>query len=209
MPLFDLNDPKEQEKAEQLPAFARQLQGTGNFRGSDRASSGPAESFDSLAGVPVRTGLNELASGNYNPISLASKIAGSIGTDPSKAPTGYDIASKVTDNPYLGTALATAADVAQLPIGAESKALGGIAGTVEDLAAKRRIGSVIQAMLDKQAPKAEGIFKGASVPKSYLDSGKAAIITSGPAMLHAAADEAAANAAQQVALAKKGIIWKP
>lgn len=44
------------------------------------------------------------------------KIFHQIGSDPRTAPTGYDIASKVTDNPALGTFLSTAIDFgAQLP----------------------------------------------------------------------------------------------
>lgn len=69
---------------------------------------------DSYTGAPARAAVGAAQDGN-NPISA---FANQFGGDPSKAPTGYDIASKVTDNPYLGTALATAVDFGADPLNA-------------------------------------------------------------------------------------------
>lgn len=89
--------------------------GQGKFRDTGRASSGYGESIDSLIGAPARMGISELQDGNIKQALL--KTMAQIGKDPEQAPTGVDIAMKATDNPYLGTALATAVDVgAQLPM---------------------------------------------------------------------------------------------
>lgn len=94
----------------------KRLTGQGSFRDSGRESSGPGEALDSLTAAPVRQALSEGQSGNYD-LEAVKRIIGRIGADPQNAPSGFDIASKETDNPYLGTALATAIDVgAQVPI---------------------------------------------------------------------------------------------
>ncbi len=101
--------------------------GQGKFRDTGRQSSGYGEAMDSIVGAPARQAISEVQNGliNSNPldpygkIDLAAlrRVIERVGADPEKAPTGYDIASKATDNPYLGTALATAIDVgAQIPI---------------------------------------------------------------------------------------------
>ncbi len=92
-----------------------QMLGIGRFRDTGRKSSGYPEAVDSLIGAPARQGISELQNGNFD-IEALKRVVKRIGADPRGAPTGYDIASKVTDNPYLGAGLATAVDVgAQLP----------------------------------------------------------------------------------------------
>ncbi len=92
----------------------KSLTGQGAYRDTGRNSSGPGEIVDSYIGGPVRQAISDAQDGN---ISL-NAIKARIGADPKAAPSGYDIASKVTDNPYLGTAMATAVDVgSQLPAG--------------------------------------------------------------------------------------------
>lgn len=110
--------------------FTESLFGNGKFRDSGRASSGMGESLDSLVGAPARQGISKLQDGE--PWEAIKATLGSIGKDPSKAPTGVDIAMRATDNPYLGTALATAVDVgAQLPMPVSP----GIAGKISKVGA--------------------------------------------------------------------------
>lgn len=99
-----------------------------------------AELLDHMVGVPARTmvdhavdpGVEARDAFDYGPWfeALAQKLGKSIQNDPRSAPTGVDIASKVTDDPYAGTALATAIDVgAQLPIPVSP----GVAGVIKKL----------------------------------------------------------------------------
>lgn len=92
------------------------LFGQGEYRDTGRKSSGIGDAWDSLVGVPARTAIAEMQDGNFK--SALVKAIKSIGKDPEKAPTGFDIASKVTDDPLKGAALATLIDVgAQVPVG--------------------------------------------------------------------------------------------
>ncbi len=108
--------------------FTKSMFGQGKFRDTGRESEGLGESIDSLVGAPARLAIDEFRKGNIN-LETLKKTFTQIGADPRTAPTGYDIASQITDDPTLGTILATAIDVgAQLPIPGV-----GIAGKVEDL----------------------------------------------------------------------------
>lgn len=102
-----LNDPKQQ------------FLGYSHFPDTGREAS-PAERIDSYLGAPVRQGISELQdAGGPQGDSFGDalkKVAGRFGNDPKGAPTGYDIASKATDNPYLGAGMATAIDLAQAPV---------------------------------------------------------------------------------------------
>lgn len=125
-------------KAYEKPSAAPQellgrLTGTSKFANTGRNADNIGESIDSLTGVPLRTAISEAQAGNFN-IDAAKKIAASIGSDPRTAPTGYDIASKVTDNPILGAALATGVDVANLPLPVKP----GVSATVGKVAEKAR-----------------------------------------------------------------------
>ncbi len=89
--------------------------GMAPFPDTGRMPNNPGETIDSLVGAPARQAIQEAQNGNLN-WSAVKKIFHQIGSDPQTAPTGYDIASKITDNPYLGTFLATAVDLgAQMP----------------------------------------------------------------------------------------------
>jgi hypothetical protein len=55
---------------------------------------------------------------------------------PVNLPSGYDMASKVTDNPYLGAGLATAYDLAPAAL----DVMPGMAGTVENVGSKNFVG---------------------------------------------------------------------
>lgn len=108
--------------------LARSMFGLGKFRNSERYAENAGEAFDSIVGAPVRDSISSLQDGNY--IEALKKLAG-VGEDPVQKPTGVDIASKVTKNPFLGTALATAVDVgAQIPVGFSP----GVMGKVDDVA---------------------------------------------------------------------------
>jgi len=88
--------------------------------------------MDSLTGVPVRTWADDAAK---NGVSLSGllKAAKSIGTDPRNAPTGADVADHMgIENPYAVAAMATAVDMAGLPI--PGGMLPGVAGKVADKA---------------------------------------------------------------------------
>lgn len=96
--------------------FLNQLVGQGKFRDSGRPSSGVAESMDSYLGAPVRRFLDDAAQHGLSAEAALNALK-SMGTDPAKAPTGYDVASHMgIENPYAGAAVATAADLAQLPV---------------------------------------------------------------------------------------------
>ncbi len=93
------------------------------FPDTGRQADSPGEQVDSVLGAPVRMALHEAfkPGTNSTPEDLwqsIKNIGGQIGKDPKSAPTGFDIASKDLgiENPYLGTAVATAGDVAQVPI---------------------------------------------------------------------------------------------
>lgn len=91
------------------------MAGVGKFRDTGRQAENPGESFDSIVGAPARLAIQEAQAGNIS-WDAVKKIFHQIGADPRTAPTGYDIASQVTDNPYLGTFLASAIDFgAQMP----------------------------------------------------------------------------------------------
>ncbi len=140
--------------------------GRGRFKDTGRQSSGYGEALDSVLGAPARLGVSELQNGNFN-LDTAGKVWNQIGKDPQTAPTGYDVASKVTDNPYLGTALATAVDAgAQLPVGMLGKAgkLTGLVGKLEDISpgAKALIESI-------KTPEQAAALKGADREK-YLSA---------------------------------------
>lgn len=106
------------ERAELQPEvlnFANSMVGRGTFRDSGRQSEGLGESLDSMVGAPARVAIDRLQDGD--PRRALVDAMSQYGKDPSTAPTGVDIASRATDNPYLGTALATAVDVgAQIPM---------------------------------------------------------------------------------------------
>ena len=110
--------------------FGAMLEGRGKFRGSDRYASNLGEGLDSVFGAPARVSIDRLQEGNIK-AALVDAMA-QVGRDPKEAPTGVDIASKVTDNPYLGAGLATAVDVAGLPIPVPV----GTVGTVKKLGAQ-------------------------------------------------------------------------
>lgn len=104
----------QQQLEAQNPHVVDDLVGTGVRRDGSR-SANAGEAMDSYVGAPVRTAISQAQDGNFN-MDGAKAVFNSIGADPKKAPTGVDIASKVTNNPYVGTAIATAADLAQLPV---------------------------------------------------------------------------------------------
>ncbi len=157
----DMSD-EEKSKFFDSMAIKDKLLGMGTFRGSDRKSSGFGEAIDSAIGAPARLGISELQKGNFN-LDTVKKVIGQIGRDPKEAPTGYDIASKATDNPYLGTALATAVDAgAQLPVGelaAAGKVLPGLVGKVKDVGkASETAKAIIEAI---KTPEQAASLKGA------------------------------------------------
>lgn len=95
--------------------YQQKLMGQGQYRDTGRQSSGYGESLDSVIGAPARVAIQEAQRGNLS-WDAVKRIFRQIGADPEHAPTGYDIASTVTDDPWLGTFLATAVDFgAQLP----------------------------------------------------------------------------------------------
>lgn len=100
--------------------------------------------LDQMTGAPVRVGIEEARKGNFNlrhinnPVGFVldnweplKKVVTQFGKDPSTAPSGFDIASQMTDNKWLGTALATAFDLAQLPIGPHFKP--GVVGEIKNI----------------------------------------------------------------------------
>lgn len=106
--------------------------GQGKFRDSGRTSEGYGEAIDSVIGAPARRAIAEMQAGNFNKQGLMNTLQ-AIGSDPRNQPTGFDIASKVTDNPYLGAGLATMVDLgAQLPVPV------GAVGKVDDVAAEAK-----------------------------------------------------------------------
>ena len=103
--------------------------GQGKFRDTGRESSGVGESLDSMAGAPVRQAIKEAQEGNFDR-DAAMRVLARFGADPKNAPTGVDIASKVTSNPYIGAGLATAVDVgAQLPLPVRPGVVGAVKKT--------------------------------------------------------------------------------
>jgi hypothetical protein len=93
------------------------LSGQGTFRDTGRESEGFGESLDSLIGAPARVAVDEFRKGNFT-VAALERIFNQIGSDPRLAPTGYAIASEITDDPTLGTFLSSAIDFgAQLPGG--------------------------------------------------------------------------------------------
>jgi hypothetical protein len=110
------------------------------FSDTGRQASGVGEQLDSVIGAPVRQGIHQALTAD-NMWDALKKTGQQIGADPRTAPTGYDIASKDLDidNPYVGTAVATAADLAQLPMGAEAK---GASAGVENIA--RKLGVTVE-----------------------------------------------------------------
>lgn len=135
------NDQEIEEAAKaQGPYPVESLWGEGNFRDTGRKAN-LGESIDSLVGAPARAGLDELVDPSEQPqdmfdygpqaMAILKRMGRAIGADPKQQPTGFDVASKVTDNPYAGTALATAVDVgAQLPVPMGA----GLVGKVDDIA---------------------------------------------------------------------------
>ena len=104
-----------------------------SYSDTGRSAANPGEQLDSVLGAPVRQAIHQAIAPDQNdPWGSLKAIGSQIGKDPKSAPTGYDIASKDLniDNPYAGAAAATAADLAQLPMGE----LPGIAGKIEDVA---------------------------------------------------------------------------
>lgn len=112
--------------AEEAAKPADALLGVGTFRDSGRKTGNLGEMLDSAVGVPARIGISEAQKGNW--WNAIPAMAARVGTDPVNAPTGVDIASEATSNPYLGAGLATAVDLAQLPTGG---VLPGVVGKVE------------------------------------------------------------------------------
>lgn len=153
------------------PYPVESLWGEGTFRDTGRKST-MGESIDSLVGAPARAGLDELVDPaeqprdmfDYGPqaVAIMKRMGRAFGADPREQPTGFDVASKVTDNPYAGTALATAIDVgAQLPLPMGA----GIAGTVE-----RKMAPEAKAILAKiKTPEQATKLKGAAREK-YLEA---------------------------------------
>lgn len=143
-----------QQRMDAIPdRMTPQLLGQGQFRDTGRASTGPAEAMDSIVGAPARQAISQAQQGNFNFEGL-KKTLGQVGADPTTAPTGYDIASKATDNPYLGAAMATSADLASLPIPGMQP---GIVGAVDDVGSTYKAAAKnqrLQALLDsiKQNP---------------------------------------------------------
>jgi hypothetical protein len=89
--------------------------GQGTFKDTGRKSEGYGEAIDSITGAPARTLIQEAQRGNLS-WDAVKRVFSQIGADPKTAPTGYDIASEMTDDPWLGTLLATAIDFGvQLP----------------------------------------------------------------------------------------------
>lgn len=120
--------------------FGRQLTGEGTFRDTGRQSSSPAEAMDAMTGAPLRRFFFDSV---RNGLSKKSMIdaAKSIGTDPSTAPTGYDVASGMgIENPYLGAAVATGVDLANLPFPAV-----GVAGEIKGVKNKGKIAEATEA----------------------------------------------------------------
>jgi hypothetical protein len=123
---------KELAQLAEKDQMSKMLLGQGQFRDTGREAEGYGESIDSLIGAPARLALSELQQGNISKEAF-KKVVSQIGKDPRNAPTGYDIASKVTDNPYLGAGLATAIDVgAQLPV-PEAAMAPGVRGIIKEL----------------------------------------------------------------------------
>jgi hypothetical protein len=103
------------------PGQIEELMNGSAFKDTGRKPRNPGEKIDSVLGVPARVAISEFQKGNLSLDGL-KKVLNSIGADPEKQPTGFDISEKMTDNPYLGGALATLIDVgAQVPIGTLSK----------------------------------------------------------------------------------------
>jgi hypothetical protein len=149
-------------KAQEPSNFERSLFGQGDFRDSGRPSSGPGEAMDSLVGVPVRTWANETARDGASLGGLL-KAARSVGTDPRQAPTGVDVADNMgIENPYAGAAMATAVDMASLPV--PGAMLPGVAGRVVDKAddAKKLLAGIETA---EQAAKLTGAER-----QAYLEA---------------------------------------
>ncbi len=106
------------------------------FKDTGRMPDNPGEQVDSMIGAPVRAGLDDAAQNGFSVDNLR-KAYRAFGSDPRKQPTGFDVANHMgIENPYLGAAVATGVDLAQLPVGElamGSKALPGAAGVIEKL----------------------------------------------------------------------------
>lgn len=115
MPNADLEAIKARLKKESED-YSNSLLGLRKFPDTGRTAESPGETYDSYMGAPVRQGISELQDGNVNMDAL-KRVWSKVGADPKGAPTGVDLASKVTSNPYVGTALATGLDLgAQVPV---------------------------------------------------------------------------------------------
>jgi hypothetical protein len=136
------------------------------------------QAVDSYTGAPTRAGLMELRKSG-NPLSAAGSFAEQFGEDPSKAPTGKDIAKElgasdelkaslvfpqlkdtafdVTPAGLAGAGIDLGADVSNaLPIGPAAKAI----GKVGSAAVKRGVPIVTRAGADFAGALAQGAGKG-------------------------------------------------
>lgn len=125
--------------------YLNRLLGKRMFPDTGRIAGSAGETADSYLGAPARQAVSELQDGNVN-LDALRRVWGRVGQDPRNAPTGVDIASKATSNPYLGAALATATDVgAQVPVGLLGKATGLIPGVSGILKGVKEAGNVADA----------------------------------------------------------------
>lgn len=111
----DIEDNSQRIVNEMDQKYGEPMAGQGRFRDTGRKSEGPAEAMDAALGAPARIAISKLQQGDI-PGAISEGVQ-QFGKDPKTAPTGYDIASKATDNPYLGAGMATAIDLAQVPVG--------------------------------------------------------------------------------------------
>lgn len=188
-----------------VPNIVNQTMGllNGRFNDTGRTASSPGEYLDSIAGAPVRKGLDELAQGK-GIVTAAKGGLSSVAADPKNAPTGYDVASHMgVENPYLGAALATAIDVgAQLPVleGAQllskgaSKASGVAGKYLNDLAEQRAFKSLGPVKSFEDSAQAKGLIN--QIGRQALDEGVVTPLASKKTMLDRAEHGADAKSAQ-------------
>jgi hypothetical protein len=128
----------------------------GPFRDTGRRPDSPSESVDSFLGAPARVFFSKFLDQNSkdlprNKIIPAIKAAWeSVGKDPKGAPSGFDIASKTLgiDDPYLGAAVSTVADLAQVPVGFVAKlakVTPGFSAAIRDLSKVKNEGKIADA----------------------------------------------------------------
>jgi DNA repair photolyase len=121
------------DRLSQELAAIDQEQNSPTFKDTGR-EKGLLDWADSVSGAPMRAGIDEMVDPSvaprdafdYGPTIMAviNRIRSAMGKDPETQPTGFSVAEKVTDNPYLGTALATGIDLANLPMGVPAEIKG-------------------------------------------------------------------------------------